>query len=48
MIVLDLETYARLTDDVEMKLDEADLAAAESDVRLSHDEVFSKVRSRLK
>ena len=44
MVVLSLEKYAELTDDIELKLDEADRAAAISRKRLSHDEVFSKYR----
>ena len=40
MVVMSLDSYAELMDDVEMKLDEADYAAANSDVRYSHDEVF--------
>ena len=44
MVVLSLEKYAELTNDLELKLDEADREAALSDVRLSHDEVFSKYR----
>ena len=44
MVVLSLEKYAELTDSIELKLDEADRAAALSDERLSHDEVFSKYR----
>lgn len=45
MVVLSLEEYARLTDNVEMKLDEADRQAAMTEERLSHEKVFSKVRS---
>jgi len=44
MVVLSLEKYAELTDDIELKLDEADRAAAISEKRLSHDEVFAKYR----
>jgi len=44
MVVLSLEKYAELTDSTELKLDEADRAAALSDERLSHDEVFAKYR----
>ncbi|MDR1291823.1 MAG: type II toxin-antitoxin system Phd/YefM family antitoxin [Clostridiales Family XIII bacterium] len=44
MVVLSLEKYAELTDDIEFKLDEADRAAALSDKRLTHDEVFTKYR----
>lgn len=47
MVVLSLEQYSKLTGDIEMRLDEADRQAAESDVRLSHDEVFGNVRGRL-
>lgn len=47
MVVLSLEQYAALTDEVEMKLDEADKAAALSDVRYTEDEVFSRVRARI-
>lgn len=45
MVVLGLEQYAALTDAVEAKLDEADRAAELSEVRLSHDEVFSQVKA---
>ena len=40
MVVLNLEQYAGLTDDIEIKLDEADRAAAVSNVRYTHKEVF--------
>jgi prevent-host-death family protein len=43
-VVLSLEKYAELTNDIEMKLDEADRMAALSDERLSHEEVFGKYR----
>lgn len=47
LVVLSMEQYSALTDEVEMKLDEADRAAALSDVRMTHDEVFEKVRETL-
>ena len=47
MVVLSLEKYTELTDDVELKLDEADKVAESSDKRYTHDEVFSKVRKRI-
>lgn len=47
MVVLSLEQYAALTDEVEMKLDEADRAAAVSDVRYTEEEVFGRVRERI-
>ncbi len=47
MVVMSLEHYSQLTENIEAKLDEADKAAAESSVRLSHDELFGDVRRRL-
>jgi hypothetical protein len=36
--------FAELTDDIELKLDEADRAAALSDIRYTHEEVFSRLK----
>lgn len=47
MVVMSLERYADLTDSVERKLNEADHAAAVSDVRYSHEEVFSRLKGGL-
>lgn len=47
MVVLSLEQYAELTDDIEMKLDEADKVAETSNDRYTHEEVFSRVRERI-
>lgn len=47
MVVLSLEQYSALTDEIELKLNEADRAAAEDSVRLTEEEVFSRVRSRI-
>ncbi|MCL2422280.1 MAG: type II toxin-antitoxin system Phd/YefM family antitoxin [Micrococcales bacterium] len=47
MVVLSLEDYAELTSGIESRLDEADRAATQSDVRLTHDDVFANARSRL-
>jgi len=44
MVVLSLEKYAELTDDIELKLDVADRIAALSDERFSHEDVFRKYR----
>ena len=44
MVVLSLEAYSKLTDGVESALDRADKAAEESDVRISHEEVFGNLR----
>ena len=47
MVVLGLEQYAALTDEIEMKLDEADRAAALSEIRYTEDEVFGRIRHRI-
>lgn len=47
MVLLSIEQYSALTDNVEKKLDEADAAASESDVRYTGSEVFSRVRGRI-
>lgn len=48
MVVLSLEKYSELVDDIEIKLDEADIEAELTDERHSHEEVFSRVRARVK
>ena len=47
MVVLSLERYAELTDDIEHKLDEADRAASYSSTRYTHEEVFSRLKEGL-
>lgn len=47
MVVMSIEQFSELTDNVEYKLDEADKLAESSDIRLSHNEVFSKVREEI-
>lgn len=47
MVLLSLEQYAALTDDVEIALDEADRAAQLSETRYSGEEVFGRVRGRI-
>ncbi len=47
IVVLSLEKYAELTDDTELKLDEADKEADSTDIRYTHEEVFSKVKARI-
>jgi len=47
MVVMSLEKYSELTDDIELKLDEADRAAAMSDIRHSHEEVFARLKEGL-
>ena len=47
MVLISVEQYSALTDDIEHKLDEADEAAEKSEVRYSASKVFGKVRSRI-
>lgn len=47
MVVLSIEAYSKLVDDVENKLDAADKAAEEDSKRLTHEEVFSKLRRKI-
>lgn len=44
MVVMSLEQYSTLTDGIEIALNEADKAAAMSDLRYSASEVFGRVR----
>ena len=39
-----MEEFSECADDIELKLDEADCAAA-SDIRLTHAEVFSRIEA---
>ena len=47
MVVMSIEHYSRLKDALELKLDEADHQAETTSERLSHEEVFSKLRGRV-
>ena len=47
MGVMSIEQYSKLKDALEMKLDEADYQAESTDERLTHDDVFSKLRGRI-
>lgn len=47
MVVMSLEKYEKLVGDVEEKLDYADKIAEETDVRYTHDEVFSNMRRKI-
>ena len=47
MVVMDLQQYAALTDDIEFKLDEADKAAEADDKRYTVEEVFGRARERV-
>ena len=47
MVVMDLQQYAALTDDIELKLDEADKAAEADDERYTVEGVFDRARERV-
>ena len=47
MVVLSLEMFSELTDDIERKLDEADYISSNTAERYTHDEVFSRLREGL-
>lgn len=47
MVVMSIEQYSKLKDALEMKPDEADHQAEAISERLTHEEVFSKLRGRV-
>lgn len=47
MVVMSLETYSRLTNNIEYDLDQADIAAESNSKRMSHEEVFGSIREKL-
>ena len=47
MVVMSIEQYSKLKDALEMKLDEADFQAESSAERLTHEDVFTKLRGRV-
>ena len=47
MVLMSVEQYSALTEDIEHKLDETDEAAEKSDIRYSASKVFGRVRSRI-
>lgn len=47
MVLMSLEQYSSLTDDIERKLSEADTFAASSSVRLSKTDVFDSIRGKI-
>ena len=47
MVVMDLQKYAALMDDIELKLDQADKVAEANDVRYTAEEVFDRARERV-
>jgi len=47
MVLMSVEQYSALTENIEHKLDEADETAEKSDVRYASSQVFGRVRSRI-
>lgn len=47
MVLMSVEQYSSLTDNIEKELDYADKVANETTTRLTHQEVFSRVRGRI-
>lgn len=47
MVLMSIEQYSELTDNIERKLDESDAAAEQTTVRYSASEVFGRARSRI-
>ena len=47
MVLMSIEQYSAMTDALELKLDEADAAAAENPTRYTGEEVFSRARRRI-
>lgn len=47
MVVMSIDAYSRLTDQVEYALDRADYLAEKDPTRLSHEEVFGKLRTEV-
>lgn len=48
MVVMSLETYSDIINNIESKLDEADFQAQNTNIRLSSDDIFPKLRSKIK
>ena len=47
MVLMSVEQYSALTENIEHKLDEADETSEKSDVRYSFSQVFGRVRNRI-
>lgn len=46
MVVMSIDTYSKMTNSVEKSLDEADAYAESNPERMTHEEVFGKLRRR--
>lgn len=47
MVLMSIEQYSELTDNIEQKLDEADATAEQTTVRYSASDVFGRARRRI-
>ena len=47
MVVMSIDAYSKMTQNVEQALDEADKYAAENTERRSHEDVFGKLRKQI-
>ncbi len=47
MVLMSVEQYSALTDNVELKLDEADIVAKNTNIRYTKDEIFNKAKERI-
>lgn len=47
MVVMSIDAYSKMTQNVEQALDEADKYAAENTERMSHEDVFGKLRKQI-
>ncbi len=47
MVLMSIEQYTALTEDIEQKLDEADAVAENTSVRYSASEVFGRARKKI-
>ena len=48
MVVMSIDMYDKLTDNMESKLYEADLQAKTDPTRYTHEEVFSSIRNQIR
>ena len=48
MVVMSIDLYVSLTNNIEVKLDEADLQAKTDSTRYTHEEVFSSIRAQIR
>ena len=47
MVVMSIETYSKMTEDIKLSLDVADKQSETNPTRYSHDEVFTKIRNKI-